>query len=180
MRRLLLTASVLLLLAGCASAPPAHESPELNALFLQGKEAYQLRDYARAQEYLLPAAQKEHRDAQFYMAVLNDFGQGMKVNHEQAVMWYQKAAAQGQVEAQYNLAISYEQGMGVGKDDAQAVYWFTKAAEGGDAQAQLALGIYYRDGRLVEENQQRAVYWLQQAADQGNEKAIKLLLDLSQ
>ena len=55
-------------------------------------------------------------------------GEGVAQDYMQAVYWYQKAAAQGNVHAQYNLGYMYSAGRGVFKDYEQAAYWFRKAA----------------------------------------------------
>ena len=60
----------------------------------------------------------------------------------QALVWYRKAAEQGNAIAQYTSA-AYAQGRGVPQDYAQAVSWYRKAAEQGDADAQVALGPMY-------------------------------------
>jgi TPR repeat protein len=72
-------------------------------------------------------------------------GWGVVKDEAQAVAWYRKAAAQGNVNAQYNLGVMYAQGRGVAKDKAQAVDWFRKAADQGDASALDALNLMSAD-----------------------------------
>ena len=60
-------------------------------------------------------------------------GQGVAVNHSEAVKWYSMAAEKGNTEAQFNLAYCYENGIGIPKDWDQAVKWYTKAAYKGNA-----------------------------------------------
>jgi TPR repeat protein len=43
-------------------------------------------------------------------------GQGVPQNHAKAVMWYRKAAEQGDAWARYILGYSYERGEGVAQD----------------------------------------------------------------
>lgn len=53
-------------------------------------------------------------------------GNGTTKNLTQAVVWYQRAAEQGDAEAMRHLARCYENGEGVEKDPAQASYWFSQ------------------------------------------------------
>ena len=47
--------------------------------------------------------------------------------YAQAVVWYHKAADQGDAGAQFNLGFMYAQGRGVPQDYAQAHMWFSLA-----------------------------------------------------
>ena len=64
-----------------------------------------------------------------------DEGEGVPQDHQQAVAWYRKAAAQTMC-AHSSTWRSYDDGEGVAQDKKQAVHWYTKAAEQGDADAQ--------------------------------------------
>ena len=67
----------------------------------------------------------------------------------EAVKWYQKAAAQGDLLAQFLLGRAYDSGEGVAKDCAEAVKWYQKAAEQGSADAQYNLALSYFRGEGV-------------------------------
>ena len=60
----------------------------------------------------------------------------------QAVVWFRKAAEQGDAVAQTNLGFTYAEGKGIAKDEAQAVAWYRKAAEQGYADSQLTFRGY--------------------------------------
>ena len=45
------------------------------------------------------------------------YGEGVEKDHEEAVVWYRKAAEQGVSEAQNSLAHAYRNGEGVTQDD---------------------------------------------------------------
>ena len=94
-------------------------------------------------------------------------GFGVVQNYKEAVMNYQKAAAQGDVNAQLKLAECYANGEGVDKDDKEAVKWCRKAAEQGNADAQNDLGYCYEYGIGVAKNEEEAVNWYRKAANQG-------------
>jgi uncharacterized protein len=53
-------------------------------------------------------------------------GEGLGEDDATAVMWYTKAAEQGNAPAQYNLGRMYASGQGV-TDDVTALMWFTLA-----------------------------------------------------
>ena len=97
----------------------------------------------------------------------------------EAVIWYERAAAQGHTKAQWLLGISYAQGMGVEKDLAKAESWLLKSAHSGDADGQYALGGFY----FMMPDIVKAEYWLDKAVGQGHADAqavigaIKILLD---
>jgi tetratricopeptide (TPR) repeat protein len=106
-----------------------------------------------AQDPLNPTASKD----QFYL--------GCKYyadrNYAKAVMWYKKAAEQGDAEAQDWLGDCYLSGEGVAQDEAQAVKWYRKAAEQGNTEAQISLGGCYL-------GKAEAVKWYRKAAEQGD------------
>jgi TPR repeat protein len=134
---------------------------------LQGQTAFEKGNYAEALRLLRPAAEAGNPNAQYYIAIMYDFGRGIGVNHEEANIWYLKAAKQEQDDAQFNLAISYQRGEGIEADDKQAVYWLSRAAANGDVDAlreltnyadegypaaQYALAKIYRDGVTLHNN----------------------------
>jgi TPR repeat protein len=94
-------------------------------------------------------------------------GRGVEKDEAEAVVWYRKAAEQGDAAAQCNLGVKYAHGRGVEKDEAEAVVWYRKAAEQGDAAAQCNLGVMYGNGRGVEKDEVEAVEWYRKAAEQG-------------
>jgi TPR repeat protein len=55
-------------------------------------------------------------------------GFGVPKDREQAVYWFRKAAAQGDIIAQVTLGRCYEHGLGVEKDIKQAIFWYRTAA----------------------------------------------------
>ena len=97
----------------------------------------------------------------------------MEQNFKKAVMWYRKAAEQGDAGAQYFLEGMYYRGEGVLEDDKEAVKWYRKAAEQGDADAQFSLGAMYDDGEGVLEDFVQAYAWWNIAAANGEADAKK-------
>jgi hypothetical protein len=114
---------------------------------------------------------------QFNLGVQYDKGFGVSKNYEIAVVWYAKAAGQGNTKAQNNLGTMYEDGRGVVKNDTTAVKWYTKAAEQGNKAAQNNLGFMYAKGKGVTANNVKAYMWwnlaiLNGSADAENKKKI--------
>ena len=95
----------------------------------------------------------------------------MEQSDEGAVLWYQKAADQGDADAQFCLGFAFKYGKGVEPSDEEAVHWYRRAAGQGDEDAQFQMGVAYEDGEGVEPSDEEAVRWYQLAADQGHEKA---------
>ena len=101
----------------------------------------------------------------------NDYYDGINgrpLDYKKAVVWYRKAAEQGNVKAQNNLGFCYERGHGVPRDFIQSAGWFMKAATQGHVSAQYNLGVCYTKGQGVEQDKLEAVKWYREAAKQGH------------
>lgn len=82
----------------------------------------------------------EQGDAgQFNLGVCLAEGTGTAKDEKQAVVWYRKAAEQGDAEAQFNLAVCFDTGAGTVKDEKEAVEWFHQAESNGHQLARLHL-----------------------------------------
>jgi TPR repeat protein len=101
--------------------------------------------------------------------------EGTDQHYEKAVLWYKKAADQGNAIAQNNLGECYENGKGLPKDIQQAVYWYKKAVEQDDAYAQFNLGQCYENGSGVEQDLKQAVDLYTKAAEQYHSTAQRNL-----
>ena len=55
-------------------------------------------------------------------------GRGVAKDDAEAVIWYRKAADQGNALAQFNLGLMLREGQGVPQDDVRAHMWFDIAA----------------------------------------------------
>ena len=93
-----------------------------------------------------------------------DYGRGVPKDVAQAVVWYRKAAEQGEADAENDLGLMYLKGRGVPQDLAQANAWFRKAAEQGEAEAQRNLGAMYAQGQGVPRDSVEAYKWYTLAA----------------
>jgi TPR repeat protein len=128
--------------------------------------AYQRGDYATALGLWRPLAKQGDADAQFYLGVLYESGQGVLRNDAEAIKWYRKAAEQDDAVAQFNLGIMYAKGEGVPQNDGEAAHWYRLAADQGLAGAQFDLGIMYAQGQGMPQDYVQAHMWLNLAASQ--------------
>jgi len=142
-------------------------------------------------EAIRRAAESGDAEAQFKLAKFYETGKGVLQNTDQAIRWYQKAAAQGHVDAQYEFAGAlgrenpeavflmgkmYLDGAGgVKKDVAEAIKRFKQAAVKGHVEAQYLLGVIYAEGEGVEKDNAAAAKWWEMAAKQGHLKAKNAL-----
>jgi TPR repeat protein len=131
--------------------------------FTQAMQLAQQNRYAEALPLLQQLAEQGNAPAQFHLAQLYRDGQGVARNNDQALIWYRKAAEQGQVKAQNYLGWFYS----AAQDYSPAVAWYRKAAEQGYAEAQYNLGWLYAKGRGVVQDNKQAVDWFSKAAQQG-------------
>lgn len=67
---------------------------------------------------------------------------------KEAVVWYRKAAEQGNAAGQYGLGMEYATGEGITKDLKQAEQWIRKAAEQDYVTAVDVMAQAYRKGEL--------------------------------
>jgi tetratricopeptide (TPR) repeat protein len=121
------------------------------------------------------ATEQNLADAQNYLGVCYDNGDGVAKDPVEAVKWYRRAAEQNLAMAQYNLGVCYDQGEAVAKDSVEAAKWYRKAAEQNYAKAQYNLGVSYDNAEGVAKDYVEAYKWRLLAAKQGNENAKKTM-----
>jgi len=84
-------------------------------------------NYDQALNLFTPLAEQGNAQAQFNLALMYHGGLGVKRSEQQALVWYQRAAANGSKEAQEFLAVGYQEGwFGLPRDNQQASYWFER------------------------------------------------------
>ena len=147
-----------------------------------GFTAYHKGDYATALRAWKPLAEnkgilsftyskQDIINAQIFLGLMYEKGQGVSQNYKTAVKWYKLAAKQGFANAQNNLGVMYRDGQGVTQDDKTAVKWFRLAAEQGYADGQSSLGFMYDTGRGVIQDNVYAHMWYNIAASSGEKTA---------
>jgi len=146
-------------------------SPVVAQDFQKGFAAYKAGDYATALQEWTPLAEAGDEVAQYNLALMYDYGEGVPQDYAEAVKWYRLAAEQGHTKAQYNLGFMYRKGEGVPQDYAEAAKWYRLAAEQGVEFAQNSLGIMYEYGQGVLQDNTMAHMWYNIASANGHEKA---------
>ena len=97
----------------------------------------------------------------------------------EALAWYKKGAAAGDLFAQNNLGEMYERGRGTAKDDKQARQWYGKAAEAGFGPGQFNYARLLLAGTGGPADREGAVQWLQKADRNGVAPAKAALQQLA-
>jgi len=96
------------------------------------------------------AAGRFNPDAKLRLARMYRDGNGVPVDHEEAILWYLPLAADGHSLAQYELAQMLEAGARETKGREAALYWYRQAAEGGDPSAQRRLATAEHDKEVAQ------------------------------
>ncbi len=103
---------------------------------LQLAAAYgELRDEARAAEWMREAAISGLAEARYRLAQRYRDGRGVAADPIEAFIWFRTAGEQGHAAAQRAVGESYERGLGVPASAVEAFAWYALAAENGDAEA---------------------------------------------
>ena len=103
-------------------------------------------------------------DAQCGLGKQYEFALGVPQDTQQAVLWLQKSAEQGDVFAQVELAVVFDKL----QDYAQALIWYRIAADQGNARAEYNLAVAYEEGEAVPKDSAQAKVWYRKAADHGD------------
>jgi len=103
-------------------------------------------------------------DAECGLGKQYEFALGVKQDNQQAVLWLQESAEQGDIAAQVELGVVFDKM----QDYGQALIWYRKAADQGNARAEYNIGLAYQDGESVPKDVAQAMVWYRKAADQGD------------
>ena len=101
--------------------------------------------------------------AKYILGQMYLVGFNSKVNEKEAMVWFTKAAQQGEEKAQYILGDYYDKI----NNYKEAFRWYLMAAKQGVAGAEFSVGAYYFDGDGVEKDYKEAVIWYKKAAKKG-------------
>ncbi len=140
-------------------------TPALACGLHKGVEAYNKGNYTAALKILRPLAEGKNSEAQYYLGLMYQKGQGVNKDLGQAEKWYRLAAEGGHAKAQYKIAFGYAFAVGgLNQNDAKARKWLQKSAENGYKKAQKILARAYQRGKLgLTTDPERANYWFAQA-----------------
>lgn len=153
-----------------ARAGDAESQNLLALLYVEGQGVE--RDMSEAIRLYTAAAEQNHIDAQYALAVIAFDGiGGVPRDLQTAVAWLQIAAKRGHVLAQFDLGNAYARGSGVSRDLKEAAGWFRKAADQGHPDAQFNLGVLRVRGDGLAADKARALEWFKSAGAQGHGEA---------
>ena len=85
-------------------------------------------NHEHASHYFALAANKGHVNAQVYLALLYENGNGVEQDYKKARHYYELAANQGHVDAEFNLGVLYDNGNGVEQDYDKARHWYEQCS----------------------------------------------------
>lgn len=114
---------------------------------------------ARAQQWLTKAA--NYGDASSERKLGDRF---FESDPKQALMYYEKAAAQGDSKSAYIAAIMYAENFEITPNSAKAAQLLLQAAEAGIAAAQADYGLMVYQGNSVSKSAAKAAQWFKKSA----------------
>jgi TPR repeat protein len=119
--------------------------------------------YLMPVDALVRAAERGDPEAQNYLGIRYESGDGIAQNTQKAAYWFRQAAEQGFPESQFRLGELYAQGNGVPQDARLAAEWWQQAATQGNVLAQSSLAEAYAKGDGVKQDYRAARLWWQKA-----------------
>ena len=92
-------------------------------------------------------------------------GEGVAIDHRQALRWLTLAAQQNSPEALMDLAAMHRDGLGTRKDNRAALFWLERAADLDVSEAYGAIGELYLTGGDEPPNYAAAIIWFTRGAE---------------
>ena len=167
-KKVLSLATLLCLLAGCATNPNKISATDVSPLENYGDDEFVI-DLGYVCDFgsEITEEEAERGDAVTQYRLGSQYERWAQ-DYVEALKWYRKAAERGYFEAQFKLGEMYANGKGVAKDDVEALKWYRKAAEQRYATQFNHLGAMYYDGEGAPEDAAEAVEWYRKLTEQGS------------
>ena len=143
--------------------------------FYDGQDAYRAYDYDKAFQIWQGLAGRGNLRAQYWLAQLYYFGQGVEKDDALAAKWYETAGRRGHLVAMFKLANLYARGDGVPYSESKVIHWYTRAANRGHLKSALRLAGYYTRGAYVTQHEGKARLWYRRAAMMGSSEGVMKL-----
>ena len=138
------------------------------------------KSYPAAAQMFRRAADKGNlARAQYALGLLYQRGLGVQKSDVEAVLWWQKAAAQNFMPAITWVGLSLLEGKGIQKDEEAARKMLERAAEGDEPNAQYTLCRIYEKGIGTNKDQVLAMKWCILAAEQAHPAATQKVEEYS-
>lgn len=160
-------------------APLIVETPTVKEIpgeaeFKEGMHEYYKFNFAKALTHFHEAEKKEYPDVFNILARMYDSGEGVNLNYDKAIHYYEKGIKHGDLKANAGLGVLYLEGRGIKPDTAKSKELFHKAypaiqdkANQGDLYWITRLGTLYNFGYGVREDYKEAAKWYAKASDKG-------------
>lgn len=134
----------------------------LNAGYVEGEEAFNSQQYAKAFAEFKPLADAGDYRAQYYIGYLYLYGYGgVEQDNEKALSYIRKSVDSNYDLAQALLAFLYEEGKIVPQSKETALALYKKAAKQKNVSAYLNLGVLYNNGDGVERDVEKAISYFE-------------------
>lgn len=151
-----------------ADAENPHALHELGLLYESAQpNDVIIRDEAYALQLFEQAAHLGYKFSQFRLGCVYEYGSmGCPIDPRQSIMWYSRAATQGEHQSELALSGWYLTGSDgvLQQSDTEAYLWARKAAQAGLAKAEYAMGYFTEVGIGVPANLEDAKRWYWRAA----------------
>ena len=105
-----------------------------------------------AAKWYLKSAEQGNAEAQFCIARMLSWGDGIEQNIDECLKWYKLAIKQGHTDAMCDLASMYLYDPEVRKSKKKAIKLLQDAADLDNPNAQYYLGMMYLDGEDIEQD----------------------------
>lgn len=140
--------------------------------------------HLEAAVYFQKAADEGISQAEYNLALMYEYGLGVKQDLDKTAALYRRAAEKNYPEAMYNLGLMYAYGRGFPQDFQRARALFDAAARMNHAPSIYYVGVYKTYGYGCDINYEQAVNWFELAASMGDyrvsDKATAAAKDLKQ
>lgn len=134
-----------------AATAEEHEKDNQKAI-----KMWEIGNFTEAMALWHKIAEQGYAPAQVWLANTLDYSE----QNEAAVVWFRKAADQGDPAGEFGLAAMYEKGEGIAQDNGQALTYFTRAAEKNYQDAVFRLALLYKNGGLgLQPDPEKAAFW---------------------
>lgn len=119
------------------AGPPPAVGRDAEGHFKRAFHFWTLGDYRESFSGFTQAANQDHKEARYYLAMSHRDGRGTVQNYRRAFEHMQVAAQQGHLQAQYELAAMYRDGQGVDSNREAAYAWWNIASSKGHEASSL-------------------------------------------
>ncbi|CRG86327.1 Chitin synthase regulatory factor 3 [Talaromyces islandicus] len=158
-----------------------HALHELGLLFEGQNPDFAQRDDQYSRQLFTQAAELGYKFSQYRLGMAYEYGyMGLPVDARMSIIWYTRAAAQGEHQSELALSGWYLTGADniLQQSDTEAYLWARKAASAGLSKAEYAMGYFTEVGIGVPSNLDDAKRWYWRAASQNFNKARERLEEL--